>query len=148
MFVFLSLLAKLDKADRAFCFTSGMAALAAVTHLVSNGSYSFAYFVSYIFRFCFVSTQLDENEFGIISSLYSFLGLLGNIEIFVVVSCANSRGTKKCAGEEIVAGDDLYGGTDRLLSQVTPKYGVVVKSVLFLLLFISSKTSLPILITK
>ncbi|KAI6696901.1 hypothetical protein NL676_017020 [Syzygium grande] len=63
-----SLLAKLDKAYRAFCFTSGMAALAAVTHLVSNG-------------------------------------------------------------EEIVAGDDLYGGTDRLLSQVTPKYGVVVKRV-------------------
>ncbi|CAA7404506.1 unnamed protein product [Spirodela intermedia] len=29
-----SLLAKLEKADRAFCFTSGMAALAAVTHLL------------------------------------------------------------------------------------------------------------------
>lgn len=33
----LSLLAKLDKADRAFCFTSGMAALAAVSHLVETG---------------------------------------------------------------------------------------------------------------
>ncbi|ESR55302.1 cystathionine beta-lyase [Citrus sinensis] len=32
-------------------------------------------------------------------------------------------------GEEIVAGDDLYGGTDRLLSRVTPKTGVVVKRV-------------------
>ncbi|OAY60566.1 cystathionine beta-lyase, chloroplastic isoform X2 [Manihot esculenta] len=63
-----SLLAKLDKADRAFCFTSGMAALAAVTHLVGNG-------------------------------------------------------------QEIVAGDDLYGGSDRLLSQVTPKSGVVIKRV-------------------
>lgn len=63
-----SLLAKLDKADRAFCFTSGMAALAAVTHLVRTG-------------------------------------------------------------EEIVAGDDLYGGSDRLLSQVTPKSGIVVKRV-------------------
>ncbi|KAH6819345.1 cystathionine beta-lyase [Perilla frutescens var. frutescens] len=62
------LLAKLDKADRAFCFTSGMAALSAVTHLVR-------------------------------------------------------------AGEEIVAGDDMYGGSDRLLSQVTPKSGVVVKRV-------------------
>ncbi|KAH9649154.1 cystathionine beta-lyase [Citrus sinensis] len=63
-----SLLAKLDKADQALCFTSGMAALAAVTHLLGTG-------------------------------------------------------------EEIVAGDDLYGGTDRLLSRVTPKTGVVVKRV-------------------
>ncbi|XP_062166947.1 cystathionine beta-lyase, chloroplastic [Alnus glutinosa] len=63
-----SLLAKLDKADRAFCFTSGMAALAAVSHLVGTG-------------------------------------------------------------EEIVAGDDLYGGSDRLLSKVIPKRGIVVKRV-------------------
>ncbi|KAI9161463.1 hypothetical protein LWI28_017699 [Acer negundo] len=63
-----SLLAKLDNADRAFCFTSGMAALAAVTHLIGTG-------------------------------------------------------------EEIVAGDDIYGGSDRLLSQVAPKSGVVVKRV-------------------
>ncbi|MCE5165990.1 hypothetical protein HAX54_013755 [Datura stramonium] len=62
------LLAKLEKADRAFCFTSGMAALAAVTRLVK-------------------------------------------------------------AGEEIVAGDDIYGGSDRLLSQVVPKAGIVVKRV-------------------
>lgn len=32
-------------------------------------------------------------------------------------------------GEEIVAGDDLYGGSDRLLSQVIPKTGIVVKLV-------------------
>lgn len=63
-----SLLAKLDKADRAFCFTSGMAALAAVTHLVKNG-------------------------------------------------------------EEIVAGEDIYGGADRLLSQVVPRTGTTVKRV-------------------
>ncbi|KAK1386577.1 Cystathionine beta-lyase [Heracleum sosnowskyi] len=62
------ILEKLDKADRAFCFTSGMAALAAVSHLVGTG-------------------------------------------------------------EEIVAGDDLYGGSDRLLSQVIPKTGAVVKRV-------------------
>lgn len=30
-------------------------------------------------------------------------------------------------GQEIVAADDLYGGSDRLLSQVIPKTGVVVK---------------------
>ncbi|KAL0714633.1 hypothetical protein Bca4012_021612 [Brassica carinata] len=60
-----SLLAKLDKADRAFCFTSGMAALAAVTHLLKTG-------------------------------------------------------------EEIVAGDDLYGGSDRLLSQAVPRSGVAI----------------------
>ncbi|KAK6944435.1 Cys/Met metabolism, pyridoxal phosphate-dependent enzyme [Dillenia turbinata] len=63
-----SLLAKLDKADRAFYFTSGMAALVAITHLVGTG-------------------------------------------------------------EEIVAGDDIYGGSDRLLSQVVPKKGIVVKRV-------------------
>ncbi|CAN4118525.1 unnamed protein product [Withania somnifera] len=62
------LLAELEKADRAFCFTSGMAALAAVTRLVQ-------------------------------------------------------------AGEEIIAGDDIYGGSDRLLSQVVPKSGIVVKRV-------------------
>ncbi|XP_021281914.1 cystathionine beta-lyase, chloroplastic [Herrania umbratica] len=62
------LLAKLEKADQAFCFTSGMAALSAVAQLVGTG-------------------------------------------------------------EEIVAGDDIYGGSDRLLSQVTPKSGVVVKRV-------------------
>ncbi|GAB4843927.1 hypothetical protein Ancab_013891 [Ancistrocladus abbreviatus] len=63
-----SLLAKLEKADRALCFTSGMAALSAVTRLVGTG-------------------------------------------------------------QEIVAGDDLYGGSDRLLSQVLPKTGIVVKRV-------------------
>jgi cystathionine beta-lyase len=36
-----SLLAKLDKADRAFCFTSGMAALSAVTHLIKNGNFRY-----------------------------------------------------------------------------------------------------------
>lgn len=61
-------LAKLDKADRAFCFSSGMAALTAVTRLIGTG-------------------------------------------------------------EEIVAGDDIYGGSDRLLSQVIPKTGIVVKRV-------------------
>ncbi|XAR68427.1 Cystathionine beta-lyase [Bertholletia excelsa] len=63
-----SLLAQLDKADRAFCFTTGMAALTAVTHLVG-------------------------------------------------------------ADGEIVAGDDIYGGSDRLLTLVTPKAGIVVKRV-------------------
>ncbi|KAF9591635.1 hypothetical protein IFM89_005216 [Coptis chinensis] len=62
------LLAKLDKADRAFCFTSGMAALTAVTHLLEPG-------------------------------------------------------------QEIVAGDDIYGGSDRLLSQVIPRKGIVVRRV-------------------
>ncbi|KAH9294427.1 hypothetical protein KI387_040363, partial [Taxus chinensis] len=63
-----ALLAKLEGADRAFCFTSGMAALAAATHLVE-------------------------------------------------------------AGQEIVAGDDIYGGSDRLLSRVVPKDGIIVKRV-------------------
>lgn len=62
------LMAKLDKADRALCFTSGMAALTAVSHLVKPG-------------------------------------------------------------EGIVAGEDIYGGSDRLLSQVIPNRGVMVKRV-------------------
>ncbi|RZC81554.1 hypothetical protein C5167_044130 [Papaver somniferum] len=62
------LLAKLDKADRAFCFSTGMAALAAVTHLVGSD-------------------------------------------------------------QEVVSGNDMYGGSDRLLSQVLPGRGVVVKRV-------------------
>ncbi|KAJ9544073.1 hypothetical protein OSB04_023780 [Centaurea solstitialis] len=63
-----SLMAKLDKADRALCFSSGMAALSAVSHLVKPG-------------------------------------------------------------EGIVAGEDIYGGSDRLLSQVIPNRGVTVKRV-------------------
>lgn len=63
-----SLLAKLEKADRAFCFTSGMAALSTITSLIGSG-------------------------------------------------------------QEIVAGEDIYGGSDRLLSQVVPRKGIVVKRV-------------------
>lgn len=33
------------------------------------------------------------------------------------------------SGDEIVAGEDIYGGSYRLLSQVTPKNGILVKSV-------------------
>ncbi|KAK4265204.1 hypothetical protein QN277_026287 [Acacia crassicarpa] len=62
------ILAKLDKADRAFCFSSGMAALSAVSQLFETG-------------------------------------------------------------DEIVAGDDIYGGSDRLLSCVITRSGVVVRRV-------------------
>ncbi|KAH7665514.1 Cystathionine beta-lyase protein [Dioscorea alata] len=63
-----SLIAKLEKADSAFCFTSGMAALDIVTDILKSG-------------------------------------------------------------DEIVAGDDLYGGSDRLLSKVVPNKGIVVTRV-------------------
>ncbi|KAM0947357.1 putative cystathionine beta-lyase [Dioscorea sansibarensis] len=63
-----SLIAKLEKADCAFCLTSGMAALEIVTDLVE-------------------------------------------------------------CGQEIVAGNKLYGGSDRLLSKVIPKRGIVVTRV-------------------
>lgn len=33
------------------------------------------------------------------------------------------------SGQEIVAGEDIYGGSDRLLSQVVPRNGIVVESV-------------------
>lgn len=61
-------MAALEAGDRAFAFTSGMAAIAAVCRLVS-------------------------------------------------------------AGEHIVAGEDIYGGTSRLLSQVVPSAGVGVTNV-------------------
>lgn len=35
-------MAKLEKADQAFCFTTGMAALAAVTQLLENGTLFFS----------------------------------------------------------------------------------------------------------
>ncbi|XP_020598222.1 cystathionine beta-lyase, chloroplastic [Phalaenopsis equestris] len=63
-----SLLAKLEKAHRAFCFTSGMAALSTILSLIASG-------------------------------------------------------------EEIVAGEDIYGGSGPLLSQVVPRKGIVVKRV-------------------
>lgn len=63
-----TLLAKIEGADKAFAFSTGMAATAAATRLVRSG-------------------------------------------------------------EEILAGDDLYGGTDRLLSQIVPRGGVTVKRV-------------------
>ncbi|EFN58551.1 hypothetical protein CHLNCDRAFT_48545 [Chlorella variabilis] len=61
-------MALLEGAERAFAFSSGMAALAAVTRLLS-------------------------------------------------------------AGDHVVAGDDLYGGTSRLLSRVVPSAGVLVSNV-------------------
>jgi len=39
VYIMFSLMAKLEKADQAFCFTSGMAALAAVTHLLKAGKH-------------------------------------------------------------------------------------------------------------
>lgn len=41
-------------------------------------------------------------------------------------------------GQEIVAGNDIYGGSDRLLSQVLPKTGVVVKLVILPVLVLLS----------
>ena len=61
-------MASLEGGDRAFCFTSGMAAIAAVCKLVKTG-------------------------------------------------------------EHILAGEDIYGGTSRLLSQVVPNAGVSVTNV-------------------
>lgn len=98
----LSLLAKLDKADRAFCFTSGMAALAAVTHLLKSGTFP-------------ILTTLLLNCF------FYPLGLLHRLALIVVLFNFVS------IGDELVAGDDLYGGSDRLLSNVVPRSGVVVK---------------------
>lgn len=37
------------------------------------------------------------------------------------------NGINLIPGKEIVAGDDIYGGSDRLLSKVVPKTGIVVK---------------------
>lgn len=50
MFLSHRLLAKLEKADRAFCFTSGMAALSAVAQLVGTGTF-FITFVDYFLQY-------------------------------------------------------------------------------------------------
>lgn len=52
-----SLLAKLDKADRALCFTSGMAALSAVAHLVGTGTFLFLFFYCF-YLFILISFPL------------------------------------------------------------------------------------------
>ena len=58
LFVFLShrLLAKLEKADRAFCFTSGMAVLSAVANLVGTGTFFYYFCCSFcnIFHLSFI----------------------------------------------------------------------------------------------
>jgi cystathionine beta-lyase len=41
-----------------------------------------------------------------------------------MLTCSNS-----ILSQEIVVGEDIYGGSDRLLSKVTPKTGIVVKLV-------------------
>ncbi|KAG0559162.1 hypothetical protein M758_10G082000 [Ceratodon purpureus] len=61
-------LAKLENADRAFCFSTGTTALATITRLAE-------------------------------------------------------------AGQEIVAGDNIYGGAERLLTCITPKSGVIVRRI-------------------
>lgn len=56
-------MAKLDKADRSLCFTSGMAALSAVTHLVAPGAslQSFIFFSFSHFEALVVSHVIHEN---------------------------------------------------------------------------------------
>ncbi|CAI5475449.1 unnamed protein product [Closterium sp. Yama58-4] len=75
------LLAEVEGAHRAFAFSTGMAALAAATRLVTTGE---------------ISLRL--------------------------ANCVT-------AWSAIVAGDDIYGGTDRLLSRVVPRAGVAVRRV-------------------
>lgn len=91
-----SLMAKLEKADQAFCFTSGMAALAAVTHLIQAGKLS----------------SIFLGIYDIVLCIYLYL------QVKLMIS-----------GQEIVAGEDIYGGSDRLLSQVVPRHGIIVKLV-------------------
>ena len=76
LFVFLShrLLAKLEKADRAFCFTSGMAALSAVANLVGTGHFFFITFaVSFynIFHLSFIMLIIYYNSLRLAMMVFS-----------------------------------------------------------------------------
>lgn len=51
-------MAKLDKADRALCFTSGMAALAAVAHLVGTGAFQLTHHLYLMIFFSFYAQVL------------------------------------------------------------------------------------------
>ncbi len=93
------LLAKLEGADRAFCFTSGMSALSTITHLAKAGK---------------LHPQRVPSKMKLVLLLHTFC-------------YSNKTHFNLIAGQEIVAGDDIYGGSDRLLSQVCPKSGLVVK---------------------
>jgi len=59
-----SLMAKLEKADQAFCFTSGMAALAAVTHLIQSGKHSAFFSASLSHTWHSVLYKLTGKTFG------------------------------------------------------------------------------------
>jgi cystathionine beta-lyase len=95
------LLAKLEGADRAFCFTTGMSALSTITHLAKAGK---------------LHLQRVPNKMKLVLLLHTFC-------------YSNKTHFNLIAGQEIVAGDDIYGGSDRLLSQVCPKSGLVVKRI-------------------
>lgn len=82
-----------------------MAALAAVTHLV-----------------------------GSVLSLFFLLQLIKLINLHLIKSIIILEQFMLCSGQEIVAGDDFYGGSDRLLTQVAPKSGIIVKLVISFLL--------------
>lgn len=87
-----------------------MAALSAVTHLVSTGIIHLSFLYTSVAIFLWRCSSI-------------YVGLIGTNFQFVLF-CLNFL-----AGEEIVAGDDIYGGSDRLLSQVIPRTGIVVKLV-------------------
>ncbi|KAK8609571.1 hypothetical protein V6N13_062016 [Hibiscus sabdariffa] len=132
------LLAKLERADRAFCFTSGMAALSAVANLVGSDDRSLSTLSEFL-----AAATLQQRKTGpydytrsgnptrdtlerllaMLEKAYrAFCFTSGMAALSVVANLVGS-------GQEIVAGDDIYGGSDRLLSRVTPKSGVLVKRV-------------------
>ncbi|KAK8987086.1 hypothetical protein V6N11_055400 [Hibiscus sabdariffa] len=133
-----TLLAKLERADRAFCFTSGMAALSAVANLVGSDDRSLSTLSEFL-----AAATLQQRKTGpydytrsgnptrdtlerllaMLEKAYrAFCFTSGMAALSVVANLVGS-------GQEIVAGDDIYGGSDRLLSRVTPKSGVLVKRV-------------------
>ncbi|KAF8776030.1 hypothetical protein HU200_003958 [Digitaria exilis] len=70
-----SLMAKLEKADQAFCFTSGMAALAAVTHLIQAGRISaffgilFSWMIScYVIPILSINRRVDTTKISDVAS--------------------------------------------------------------------------------
>lgn len=62
------------------------------------------------------------------SKFEKFVAHARQLSLACLVLCT-VKGYNDVSGDEIVAGEDTYGGSGRLLSHVTPKAGIAVKLV-------------------
>lgn len=70
----------------------------------------------------------------VLSLFFFLLQLIKLINLHLIKSIILLEQFMLCSGQEIVAGNDFYRGSDRLLTQVAPKSGIIVKLVISFLL--------------